>query len=192
MSTEATPIRAFFAIDLSDSAKLMIHDIIQELQQSYAPAAVRWVKPQSLHITLQFLKLVSRQDLDSLITEVAPAIQDLPRLAITLGPVQFFPTATHPALIALDTQPQPQLLDLSKTIGQCMAAVGIPPEKRLYRGHITLGRFNFNTAKEPVTLPALTLPALPVEKPHEIILYQSQPKPAESHYMALHRLPFAN
>jgi 2'-5' RNA ligase len=192
MQTDETPIRAFFAIDLPDSSKMIIHHNIEMLQKFYPTNAVRWIKPQSLHITLQFLKQIYRHDLDSLIEIAAPVIRRLPRIELALGPVQFFPGTTRPKIIALNTEPQHALMKISKAIGDCMSAINFPAEKRLFRGHVTLGRFNFNTAKDPVNLPDTALPSIPTTSPHEIILFRSQPKPAESHYMALHHFPLAD
>ena len=192
MQTDETPMRAFFAIDLPDSTKVIIHHIIQTLEQYYPPNAVRWIKPQSLHITLQFLKQINRHDLDKLIEIARPAIRRLQRIEIALGPVQFFPGTTHPKIIVLNTEPQHALMQISKAIAHSMTAIDFPVEKRLFRGHVTLGRFNFNTAKDPVSLPDMTTPTIPTITPDEIILFRSQPKPAESHYMALHRFPLSD
>jgi 2'-5' RNA ligase len=189
MLADEKPIRAFFAIDLAENTKAVIGNLIQELQQFYPANAVRWIKPHSLHITLQFLKHINRQDLDRLIVLAGEAIRQLPSFELALGPVQFFPNTSHPKVITLDTEPQEQLMILSKTIGSCITEINSPVETRLFRGHVTLGRFNFNTAKEPVFLPLITASHIPTVIAHEIILFQSRPLPAESHYMALNHFP---
>jgi 2'-5' RNA ligase len=190
MQADETPIRAFFAIELPDNIKVIIHDLIEDLQKFYPPNALRWIKPQSLHITLQFLKQINRHDLNRLIEIASPVIKNLSRVELTLGPVQFFPGTTHPKIIVLDTQPQAALMKISKTLGRCLSEISFPEEKRLFRGHVSLGRFNFNTAKEPIDLPDMPTQTLPPFKPDDIILFQSQPKPSESHYMALKHFPF--
>jgi 2'-5' RNA ligase len=185
-------IRAFFAIDLAENTKATIGNLIEELQQFYPGDAVRWIKAHSLHITLQFLKQINRQDLDRLIVLANEALRQQPPFEVVLGPVQFFPNTSNPKVITLDTQPQAQLMTLSKIIGQCMTEINFPAETRLFRGHVTLGRFNFNTAKEPVLLQNITIPVSPPVTPHEIILFESMPMPTESRYMPLYHFPLYN
>jgi 2'-5' RNA ligase len=188
MSIAQTPIRAFFAIDLPDSTKFSIERIMRDLQPHYPANAVRWVRPQSLHITLQFLKQIRYSELNQLIQLAVPTLQTLDPFEITLGPVQFFPTPKRPHLIALNTEPQPVLQQVSKMLGRCLAEINIPPETRLFRGHITLGRFNFNST-ESRSLPDVPMTASLTVKPREIILFQSHPQPNESHYVPLHHFP---
>jgi 2'-5' RNA ligase len=189
MQADEKPIRAFFAIDLPENTKAVIANLIQELQQFYPTQAVRWIKAHRLHITLQFLKQINRQDLERLMVLAEEAIRQLPPFEVMLGPVQFLPNTSHPKAITLDTQPQAQLLALSKIIGRCMTDIHFPVETRLFRGHVTLGRFNFNAAKEPVLLPTITTSHIPPATTHEIILFQSMPLPAESRYVALNHFP---
>ncbi len=96
MLAQKTSIRAFFAIDLADEIKTAINQFTQDLQQLYLPNAVRWVAPNSLHITLQFLKQISKQDLDRLIALAYPAIQQIQPFEFTVGSLQFFSSRFAP------------------------------------------------------------------------------------------------
>ena len=48
-------IRAFFAIDLEESSREAVCDVLAALRASAGGDGVRWVRREALHVTLRFL-----------------------------------------------------------------------------------------------------------------------------------------
>ncbi|MGQ3889823.1 RNA 2',3'-cyclic phosphodiesterase [Legionella sp. CNM-1927-20] len=135
-----TTIRAFFAISLSTEIINTIAAVVAELKQT-VPQKIRWTKPENLHITLRFLQSIQVADLPKLIEQVELKIQDISSFTLELSELELFPKPKHPRLIALKAGPNDQLAPISYSLAQVIDALNYPTEKRAFRGHITLGRF---------------------------------------------------
>ena len=112
------------------------------------PSSSSPVRAEQLHVTLHFLGNVARDR--------------IPELAAGLG-VPFEPFELefgHPelwhggiAVLAPDAVPQP-LLDLHASLGVALEGLGMTPEGRPYKPHVTMGRRAGN-AVAPVAGPAI-------------------------------------
>lgn len=184
-------MRVFFAIEVPEEVEAKIAVIIQILKSHFPDHALRWVKPRCFHVTLQFLKELNPLHMASLNAEVRKNIAKLAPFTVTLGPLELFPTAKHPRLISLVAQPHEHLAILASEIGHAMKSHDYTPEIRPFRGHLTLGRFNYNTAKHPCTLPAMGLPETIAFTVKDIVLFQSQKGTSAMRYVPLESIPLA-
>lgn len=114
------------------------------LQQSLAKggAAVKWVEPENLHVTLLFLGEVQERELAALCRAVSAAVASAAPFPLRVGGVGAFPNARRPKtvwagvaegadeLIQLHARLEPPLLELG-----CYRSEG-----RAYSPHLTLGR----------------------------------------------------
>lgn len=184
-------MRVFFAVEIPEAIEATIDSIIEQLKPHFPPHALRWVKPRCFHVTLQFLKELNPMHMPSLTTEVQKNITTVTPFSVELGPLELFPTKNHPKLISLKANPHDILAPLADDIGKAMRAHDYLPETRPFRGHLTLGRFNYNTAKHPCVLPDIVLPEAIQFTVKDIILFQTRHEVNAIRYHPLERIPLA-
>jgi 2'-5' RNA ligase len=195
-------MRIFIGIDLDPEVRARIERFLEGVE-GFAPDA-RWVRPESLHITLKF---IGEQPPDRV-----EAITDRLRrvegnaFEIRAGGYGFFPTAKAPRVFWIGIHTGPQLAELAESIDMATAELGVPREDRPYSPHLTLaragaGRRSVSPKRRKADGPFAIFAVL--EKrlaaigefdfgtmtANEFILYQSQLSPAGSKYTKLQRFP---
>lgn len=171
-----TTIRAFIAIDLPESARGELGRVSHELAGQIAPGAVRWVRPEQIHLTLCFLG-----DTD---TRLLPAVQSALNAAtagrnpftLRLGGIGCFPNKQRPRVIWVGlTGDEARLLSLKMALDEQLVHHGWPTEDKPFRAHLTLGRVKDGHSLQSVEWSAAVQPLeLPVVAVH---LIESQLRP---------------
>lgn len=184
-------IRIFFGIDLNEATKKSIGHFIQSLKKASKTYAIRWSRPENLHITLQFLDNFKSDDLHHLLDNVKKQLKNMSiKLSFSFTTLDLYPSPYHPRVIVLDVVPQSELESLSRAIGAGITASAYKTEDRAYRAHVTLGRI-----KQPndVSLQFLNKQVVPIFEEitmDEIVLFRSEPQTCGSLYTVLERLSF--
>jgi 2'-5' RNA ligase len=139
----ATSHRLFVALEPTDAVRRRLGAIAQDLRRTAGRAAddVRWVQPENVHLTLQFLGAVP----DARVGDVAEAVRGAAAgsraLSLEVKGAGGFPNARRPRVVwvglAGDVEP---LAALVADLGRRLAPLGFPPEERAYAPHLTLGR----------------------------------------------------
>jgi 2'-5' RNA ligase len=187
--TMPTVVRVFFAIDLSPAAKESIGRLIGDLKKRSKTHAIRWSRPENLHITLQFLAKVQSEHVDQLVNNVRAKIEGVVnKIALGIGSLQLFPSPFRPRVIVLDVSPQTELAQLSALIGQGIRDANYETENRPFRAHLTLGRIKHAHGVNLQFLP--DVPQLAMDKifVDEVVLFRSDPKPEGSVYTPIVRI----
>jgi 2'-5' RNA ligase len=194
-------MRIFIGIDLDPEVRMRISRLMEGIQ-GFAPEA-RWVRPESLHITLKFIGEQSPDKGDAMADRLRK-IQASP-FEVGFSGYGFFPTAKAPRVFWIGIHSGPQLAGLAESIDKAVAELGIPPEDHAYSPHLTLARGGrkssgspkWRSGDEPNSVFAelqkrlhgisgLDFGTMVVR---EFILYQSQLSPGGSKYTKLHSFP---
>lgn len=126
-------MRLFIAIPLPEEVSERIQSICRGLPD------VRWVPPESMHLTLRFLgDDIPRSQLDE--TADALAGVESPGFFLRLGTVGRFINPRAPQVLWLGVDEQPELRELRRRIENRLRSVGFAGEKRAFEPHITLAR----------------------------------------------------
>lgn len=142
-----TAIRAFVALDVPPTVKHALSRQIDVLRAAIPPRAVRWVAPDTYHLTLKFLGNIALQDIR--------AIQDALH-ATPLGAGDFmleaqglgcFPTVERPRVIWAGLQSD-HVQALQAQVERTLLPLGHAAEKRRFHPHLTLGRINTTDARQ--------------------------------------------
>ncbi len=191
-------MRLFIALDIDDGIRERIARFIEGVR-GFAPDA-RWVRPESLHVTLKFIG-----------EKPEPAVEQIKRELETLSSgafeIQFrnygfFPSPKSARVFWVGIASGPQLPSLAAIIDEKMAALGIPKEEHAFSPHLTLARGaggsgsprrnkhdapnrSFQHLQEK--LAALPAPEFGTMMAREFFLYQSQLSPKGSKYTKLAR-----
>ena len=124
--------RLFFALWPDEAARARLAALQSTLPQHQG----RWVHPDDLHLTLQFLGSVepARQ---ACIAEAARAVRGKP-FELTIDQLDFW---AKPQIVWAGAREVPApLKQLVKELGRNLLACGFEPERRPYRPHVTLLR----------------------------------------------------
>ncbi len=175
--------RAFFAIDLPPGVKkniaLWLRSHPRLLQQDNQ-RAIKWVKPENLHLTLCFLGKVTAAQYLLINERVKKVIKDVPAFPLTLTTLKLFPSARCPKVLALHLEEPAPLKMVARIISQEVAACGVLLEQREFKPHVTLGilrgKKSFHLSEIPQDLIFLSFKVTMVK------LFKSEAKEGESVY----------
>ena len=129
-------MRLFLALDIPDAIRDRITRFVEGVS-GFAPDA-RWVKPESLHVTLKFIG----EQPDSAVEQIKQALSTIESGApeIHFRGYGFFPTAKSARVFWIGMESTPHLGALAAAIDDKMPALGIPKEDRAFSPHLTLAR----------------------------------------------------
>ena len=179
-------IRAFLAIELPEALRVGLAQVQGELKRSRAD--VRWVPVGNIHLTLKFFGNVPDDEIEALAAAAREAAADTASLQLQATRAGAFPSSNAPRVVWLglggDVVPLTQLF---YRLEKAFAALGYPPEGRVFNPHLTLGRVKSPANRERLAKLLAKLP--PVDWPpfevKELILFQSVLSPQGSKYTPL-------
>jgi 2'-5' RNA ligase len=177
-------LRVFFALLLPQSVQPLLATGLASLKNAFPEHSLKWIQPENLHITLQFLGNIPQEQVPELIQKIQVVLQSTPALQLQLGSLEWFPTLDHPKILSLSVEPQELLRNLATTLRQTLLALNLNPETRPFRGHITLGRI----ARQPVPYERLdqnAMPYIPEMLIDTIYLIESRRNSCNSSYHSL-------
>ena len=136
-------MRLFVAIDLPDSVKERLEEIITELRTCRAD--VRWVHFDLMHVTLKFLGNIEPQELvaiDGVLSRIAANTQPAQGRLHNVGS---FPHLRRPRVLWIGVETYNGMLAaLHADLDAALAKLGFSKEIRRFHPHITLGRIRGN------------------------------------------------
>jgi len=135
--------RLFVALEPPAPVRRRLAAIAVELRRDAGRAAdeIRWVAPENVHLTLQFLGAVPEERVPDVEAALHGAATGARPLALEVRGAGGFPNARRPRVLwaglAGDIAP---LTALAAEVGRRLAPLGFPPEDRPFSPHLTLGR----------------------------------------------------
>jgi len=186
-------MRVFIALEIDDAIRQRIQRFMEGVS-GFAPDT-RWVRPESLHVTLKF---VGEKPIET-VEEIKSALSNIraESIEISFRGYGFFPTAKAARVFWVGIESGPKLPSLAKAVDEATFALGVPKEDHAFTPHLTLARGggrsgapshrkedapnkNFQRLQEKLT--ALPTPEFGTMTAHEFFLYQSQLSPGGSGY----------
>jgi 2'-5' RNA ligase len=129
-------MRVFVGIDIDDALRERIQRFLEGVRE-FAPD-VRWVGPESLHLTLKFIGEKPPETVEQ-IKHALAAIRGT-QIEITFRGYGFFPTMRATRVFWIGIEAGQALAALAVTVDEATAALGIPKEERGFSPHLTLAR----------------------------------------------------
>lgn len=194
-------MRLFVALDIEDAIRERITRFIEGIQGFASDA--RWVKPESLHVTLKFIGEQPEAQAEK-IKQALETVEGGP-MQISFRGYGFFPTLKSARVFWIGIEAGRELAALAAAIDDRTFALGIAKEDRAYSPHLTLARGPggsgaprrqrhdgpnrvFQRLQEK--LAALPSPEFGTMTARDFFLYQSQLSPKGSKYTKLARFEF--
>jgi 2'-5' RNA ligase len=191
-------MRLFVALDINDEIRERIARFLEGVR-GFAPD-VRWVRPESLHITLKFIGEKSEEEAGTIVRTMEAIHANA--FGINSRGYGFFPTARAPRVFWVGIEPEPKLTSLAAAVDSSLCAIGIAKEEHAFNAHLTLARTgggsgspsrqksdapNRRFQRLQEKLASLSPPEFGTVTAREFFLYKSQLGPGSSTYTKLTR-----
>ncbi len=131
-------MRLFVAINLPGEVKDELWKATEPLRARRYP--VRWVAPESIHLTLKFLGEVDPSRESEIVGALGRAIEGTRRFRMPVGGFGAFPSVEQPRVLWVGCEGVPQLELLQHRVECQMERIGFALEGRPFRPHLTLAR----------------------------------------------------
>jgi 2'-5' RNA ligase len=188
-------MRLFAALDIDDAIRGRIARFVDGVR-GFTPDA-RWVRPESLHVTLKFVGEKPEVEVD----RIKQALETIAaeKFEMNFRGYGFFP-ARAPRVFWIGIEAGSNLPSLAAMVDEKLASLTIPKEEHAFNPHLTLARGgggsgsprkqksdrpnrSFQQLQEK--LAALPAPEFGTMTSREFFLYQSQLSPGGSKYTKL-------
>lgn len=181
-------IRAFLAIPLP--AEVIRNSLQVQKELAAVLPGVRWVRPEGMHLTLRFFASIDEETLDR-IGEVMLSVGCLcSPFQVEVRGVGAFPSPNRPRVLWLGIRRDESLQALYAALEGALEDIGIPPESRPFRPHLTLGRARYRLPPAQAVLePYNDFPGgmVPADK---LVLFESRLQPTGAEHRPLKTIYF--
>jgi 2'-5' RNA ligase len=145
MDASSGAVRSFIAIELPASLRALLATVQQELSVSLGDAAgaIKWVRSDGSHLTLQFLGDVRPEQIGAIQQGIERACAEVAPLTLDVGGLGVFPNVRRPRVIWVglggDAPNMERLAGLQQAVASQMESLGFKPDHN-FKPHLTLGR----------------------------------------------------
>lgn len=132
-------IRTFIAVRVPET----IRQKIAELQNRLKPYCgdIRWVRPESIHVTLKFLGDVPAEQIKPIAEAIQKAVASVRPFDVSVEGTGFFPSSRRPRVLWVGVEKGfDALKDLAVKVDEVCTTFQFQKEKRDYSAHLTIGR----------------------------------------------------
>jgi len=193
-------LRLFVACELPDEVREALASVQDGLRR-LDPPALRWVRPEGIHLTLKFLGAFARRRVDELVEALDHVVEPF-ALTVTPATLGGFPSASLRAgggarlrVLWLGLEGDVEgLAGLARRVDEALVPLGFPAERRPFRAHLTLARVQERASNDErkrlvELVRGYALPAMPSMRLTAVHLIQSRLGPGGSVYTRLASVP---
>ncbi|MDA2933010.1 RNA 2',3'-cyclic phosphodiesterase [Acidobacteria bacterium AH-259-D05] len=179
-------IRAFIAVTVPESILGRCQEISDRLRELNLNG--RFVKTQSMHLTLKFLGNIEEEKLLPIKEVLQETAREVAPFSLEIRQLGVFPHLGNPRVVWIGVQPIDALNQLQGKIQERLKLLGFPGENREFHSHLTLlrlkSRRNLSSLIQYVQGEGAGEEAGPL-RVEEVHLYQSILKPDGAEYRKL-------
>ncbi|RPF55300.1 RNA 2',3'-cyclic phosphodiesterase [Aquisalibacillus elongatus] len=126
----------FIGIDVPDEYK----EFLSKWQESLEPFVDyrKWVNMDDFHVTFRFLGGLANQELAQLKNKLTNLVGK--PFQVEVKGIDFFGKEDQPRVMYAEVERNEAIFDLKQSVDDLLLDLGIEPEKRPYRPHITLAK----------------------------------------------------
>lgn len=184
-------MRLFAAIDLPERIAEQLAQVQAELQSKLPERAVRWVRPQNIHLTLKFIGEVPAKTAQGYAQAVEAAANEVSAFLVEVSDFGCFPNPQRPRVLWVGVkEPTGQLDQLQAKLEDHMSKLGIDRERRPYKPHLTIGRVKQSSRELADLLRSYRPGSLGSFEAAELCLFRSELKSTGAVYTRLVQAEF--
>ena len=133
-------IRSFIAIELPDELRLKLGQLEAQLKSGKQPW-VKWVNPDSIHLTLKFLGNIASDRTGEITRAMEEAAQGIPPFHLEVKDLGVFPNLKRVQVVWVGISGEVDKLgEFQQRLESNLACLGFAPESRPFTPHLTLAR----------------------------------------------------
>jgi len=133
-------IRSFIAIELPPEVREALGSLEKRLKAG-RHSFVKWVDPDSIHLTLKFLGNVDSTAVPDIVEAMNRVPKPMSSLLFQIEGLGVFPNWNRPQVVWVGIGGDiAKLGSLQRDLENTLAPLGFPRESRSFRPHLTLGR----------------------------------------------------
>jgi 2'-5' RNA ligase len=133
-------LRLFVACELPEDVRNSIGGVIGTLRER-SGTAVRWIRPEGVHVTLKFLGEVEQKKLPAIKIALQEAVVRHSPFNLELSNIGMFGGREGLRIMWVGIAGDVLRLEaLVRDVNLALSVVGFEPERRPFRPHLTLGR----------------------------------------------------
>ncbi len=133
-------VRSFIAIDLPAGVRAELTSLEDKLKARRHPF-VKWVDPESMHLTLKFLGNVAADCIPQIVEAMSRVARSHSTFKLQVTGTGAFPNWQRPQVVWVGVGGElDRLNNLQKGLESVLSPLGFPPESRPFSAHLTLGR----------------------------------------------------
>ena len=181
-------LRGFIGVQIAPEVRARISQALQQLAPELI--GIRWVPNENFHFTLKFLGTIEDSQVEAIREALREATGPFRRFTISAKRLGVFPDFKRARVLWVGLLAD-QLPPLAKSIETVLEPFGFPRENRIFRPHLTVGRW-----REPKELGDKLKRWNNAEfgdsAVDEVILFQSLLKPSGAVYRTLEAVRLAD
>ena len=185
-------MRLFLAINLPDDARAALDHETRPLRE--AAPGLKWVAAERVHLTVRFLGEQPLERLAAIRGAIDEATARHGEVPLALGGLGAFPNFRRARVVWLGVAPDPRLELLHHDVEDACVRLGLEPEGRPFRPHITLARVPQGAREEELRALHRLVRSFHFEQVIEVLsvdLMVSELAPDGPRYRILHTSPLA-
>jgi 2'-5' RNA ligase len=133
-------VRSFIAIDLPAGVRAELTSFEEKLKARRHPF-VKWVDPESMHLTLKFLGNVAADFIPQIVEAMSGVAEAHSTFKLQVAGTGAFPNWQRPQVVWVGVGGElDRLNSLQKGLESVLAPLGFPSESRPFSAHLTAGR----------------------------------------------------
>jgi RNA 2',3'-cyclic 3'-phosphodiesterase len=141
-------IRTFIALELPAELKAGLARMQKTFMQS--TAGVKWVRPESIHLTLKFLGDTRMDKVPKVCAALESLTQGVAPFMIDVAGMGAFPNSRNPKVLWAGVQVEDRLKAFHDNLETSLAGIGFAAEDRPFAPHLTLGRLRDGLARKDI------------------------------------------
>ncbi len=148
-------LRLFVAIELPEATLRALAETMSALRRAAPGAgrpvgdAVRWVRPEGVHLTLQFLGGTAEERVPLIHTGLRLAVRDVAPFEVAPGGVGSFGGRANLRVVWVGLNDDGgALAGLANRVQSAMEQLGYEREQRAFNAHLTLGRVREDASRD--------------------------------------------
>ena len=133
-------VRSFIAIELPQDVRAELTSLEDRLKARCHPF-VKWVEPESMHLTLKFLGNVAVDSIPQIVAAMSGVARSHSPFKLQVTGTGAFPNWQRPQVVWVGVGGElDRLNSLQKALESELSPLGFSPESHSFSAHLTLGR----------------------------------------------------
>lgn len=147
MTTPGGRVRSFIAIPVPSAGIEALEEAVKNLGPEIGKN-VRWVRPESIHLTLKFMGDIPVEMVERVLEALPPVAAQFSPIDLSISGLGVFPNPRRPRVLWAGVHGDLEALSsLQLAIDDAVEKLGLPKEQRAFSPHLTLGRVRRDVAE---------------------------------------------